>query len=108
MAAIYLIGFMEEKDHRRHERTLSDANKHIRRNTWAPNLSNPYDVCPCWPWGFLFDTTGPSIGLKRMSIAWGRALQDWKRWDYYGCVDLNSSMILSLAKTGWPLCEEAF
>ena len=99
---------MEEKDRRRHERTLRDANKHIRRNTWAPNLSNPYDVRPCWPWGFLFDTTGPSIGLKRMSIAWGRALQDGKRWDYYGCVDLNCSMMLSLAKTGWPRCEEAF
>ena len=36
MAAIYLIGFMEEKDRRRHERTLRDANKHIRRNNWAP------------------------------------------------------------------------
>jgi hypothetical protein len=43
-----------------------------------------------------------------MSIAWGRALQDGKRWDYYGCVHLNCSMMLSLAKTGWPECEEAF
>ena len=42
-----------------------------------------------------------------MSVWWGKALRDGKRWHYYGSVELNPAFNLAIIRALWPVFEEA-